>query len=128
MPGPARAGALIYAKDMHRLAGFYEAVLGMRTLHATAELMVIESPDFQMVLHALPAAYAERVRLSMPPAPREDTALKLFFTVPSLAEAQTRATAQGGIVFDGEWCGPRFRVRNACDPEGNVFQLREFFD
>lgn len=127
MPGPARAGALIYAKDMNRLAVFYEAVLGMRTLHATAELMVIESADFQMVLHALPPAYAERVQITTPPQPREDTALKLFFTVESLAEARERATALGGIVFDDEWAGPRFRVRNACDPEGNVFQLREFF-
>lgn len=127
MPGPARAGALIYAKDMNRLAVFYEALLGMRTLHATPELMVIESPDFQMVLHALPPAYAERVQLHTPPVPREDTALKLFFTVDSLAEARERAAEFGGIVFDDEWAGPRFRVRNACDPEGNVFQLREFF-
>jgi predicted enzyme related to lactoylglutathione lyase len=48
--------------------------------------------------------------------------------VDSLAEAKAQATALGGIVFDDEWSGPRFRVRNACDPEGNVFQLREFFD
>ena len=58
MPGPARAGAMIFARDAARLAEFYGAVLGMRQLHARPELIVLESPDMQLLIHAVPAHIA----------------------------------------------------------------------
>ncbi len=51
--------------------------------------------------------------------------MKFFFTVPSIAAAATVVANLGGLVFPEQWAGPGFNVRNACDPEGNVFQLRE---
>jgi predicted enzyme related to lactoylglutathione lyase len=51
--------------------------------------------------------------------------MKFFFTVPSLEAAQEIASTLGGEVYPEQWNGPGFRVRNACDPEGNVFQVRE---
>ncbi|MDC8772548.1 VOC family protein [Roseateles albus] len=61
----------------------------------------------------------------MPPAPREEQAIKLFFTVYSMEEAAAKARALGGDVFGTVYAGPSFQMRNAYDPEGNVFQLRE---
>ena len=57
---------------------------------------------------------------------REDTPIKLFFTVPSLAEAQRVAATVGGEVFDETWEGEGFLAPNGRDPEGNIFQVREF--
>ena len=125
MPGPASAGVLIYAKDLTGLAHFYEQVLGMKELHRTAEIVVLESEALQLVIHAIPAAIAAQVHISTPPQRRENVALKFFVTVASMALTQEAATRLGGQVFDESWQGPGFVVRNAMDCEGNVFQLRE---
>jgi predicted enzyme related to lactoylglutathione lyase len=125
MPGPAAAGVLIYAKDFQSLAGFYEQVLGMQRLHEDEHVIVLESAALQLVIHALPAEIAARVKIGTPPQRRADVALKFFVTVPAIAEAESAAQALGGQVFDERWQGPGFAACNAMDKEGNVFQLRE---
>lgn len=96
----------------------------MRVLRADAEHRVLESDDTQLIVHAIPPDYAGGVTVASPPVPRGEQAIKPFFTVPSLARAE--AAALGGIVFGPLWDGPGFRVRNVCDTEGNIIQLREF--
>ena len=128
MPGPARAGLFVYAVDSDRIASFYEAVVGMGRLHEDADLIVLASPDFQLLVHATPPHVAARIAITSPPRKREDTALKFFFTVPSLAAARATAARLGGEVFSESWRGPGFVVCNAMDPEGNVFQVRESAD
>lgn len=125
MPGPARAGALIYAKDLTRLADFYTQVLQMEQLHARPEIVVLESADMQLLIHAIPPHIAETIEILSPPEPREDTAIKLFFTVPSLEWAREVVGRLGGVVREEVWEGSGFSVCNALDPEGNVFQVRE---
>lgn len=127
MTGPARAGLFIYASDMARLARFYELVAGMSRVHESAELTVLQSADIQLLIHAIPDSIAAGITITSPPMRREDTALKFFFTVPSLATARAVAASLGGEVFTENWQGPGFIVCNACDPEGNVFQVREPF-
>jgi len=127
MSGPARNGLFLYAKDLERLAGFYQSLLAMRRVHATAELVVLQVPDsdMQLVIHAIPVPIAASIVITTPPVRREDSALKFFLTVPSLPEARTLAASLGGEVYTEQWQGLGFIVSNACDPEGNVFQLRE---
>ena len=125
MPDPARAGLLVYAKELERLAAFYEALLLMSRIHGSAELIILQSPDIQLVVHAIPADIASTIDIEFPPVRREQTALKFFFTVGSIAIARATAAKLGGEVFLEQWDGPGFRVCNACDPEGNIFQVRE---
>ncbi|MEG0938326.1 VOC family protein [Comamonas sp.] len=125
MAGPAAAGVLIYAKDFHLLARFYEQVLRMQRLHADEHIIVLESAALQLVIHAIPAEIATQVHIGTPPQRRADVALKFFVTVPVIAEAAIAAEELGGQVFDERWQGPGFAVCNAMDCEGNVFQLRE---
>ena len=125
MSGPARAGLFIYAKDLSRLADFYESLLGMSRVHSAPDLVVLRSPDIQLTLHAIPATIAASISISSPPEKREDAALKFFFTVPSITEAVAKAPALGGEVLPEQWQGPWFCVCNAVDPEGNIFQVRE---
>lgn len=124
MPGPARAGAVIYAKDLARLTAFYQTVLDMTLRHSEADHAVIESPDLQLVIHAIPPQIADTITIESPPVPRDEQAIKLFFTVEHLAQARSRAHALGGEVGDAGWAGPGFVAHNAHDPEGNIFQLR----
>lgn len=125
MSGPARAGLFIYAGDAERIARFYEAVAGMSRLHARDELIVLQSADIQLLVHQIPPQIAANIAIASPPNRRENTALKFFFTVPSLNEARSVAGMLGGEVFYENWRGPGFLACNAMDPEGNVFQVRE---
>lgn len=125
MPGPARAGVFIYAKHLDRLSRFYEGLLGMWVLVADDDHRVIENADQQLVLHAMLAPLAAEVVLETPPVPRTEQAIKPFFTVASLARAEAEAVHLGGFVFGPTWDGPGFVARNACDPEGNIVQLRQ---
>lgn len=125
MPGPARSGVLIYAKQVSLLSAFYEKLLGARVVHADEEHSVLQSPDTQLILHAIPAQYAAAVQIAVPPVARESQAIKPFFTVASLEAAEAVATQQGGKPWGPVWPGPGMRVRNVCDPEGNIIHLRE---
>lgn len=125
MPGPARAGLFLYASDPERLSTFYESVAGMVRLHQTDELTVLESSDIQLLIHRIPPSITASITICSPPERREDTALKFFFTVPSLAGARQQAALLSGEVVSENWIGPGFVVCNACEPEGNIFQVRE---
>ena len=125
MPGPARAGVLIYAENLEAMSRFYAELLGLRVLASDAEHVVAENNDIQLVLHAIPAQYAAEITIASPPEPREEQAIKPFFTVSSLAAAERSAQQLGGFVFGPVWDGPGFKVRNACDCEGNIIQLRQ---
>jgi predicted enzyme related to lactoylglutathione lyase len=126
MSAPARAGAVIYAKNLEAISAFYEKLLSMARAYDGAEFHILESPDFQLVVHGIPPHIASEIVIQSPPIPRSETAIKLFFTTPSLAAARRDAPILGGAVFEETWDGPGFRACNACDPEGNIFQLREF--
>ena len=126
MSGPARAGLFIYAADPERLADFYLQMLGMVRVRTTAELVILNSPDLQIVVHAMPGDAAAESSASSPPVRREAAAFKFFHTVPSISALEPLARALGGEILAEQWRGPGFIVRNAVDPEGNIFQLREF--
>lgn len=126
--GPSRHGLFIYAVDAERLAAFYEALLGLRRVHASPQVIVLGLPDsdLQLVVHPIPPAIAATIEIRSPPEPREDTALKFFFTVTSLDTARALAAGLGGCVEEHAWPGTGFVMCRGWDPEGNIFQLREF--
>jgi predicted enzyme related to lactoylglutathione lyase len=125
MAGPATSGVLIYAKNVERLATFYDTVLGMSRAHDSPELVVLESPEMQVVIHGIPAKIAQSISITAPPARREQSALKAFFAVESISAARIAAAQLGGEVFEDAVKARGFKACNACDPEGNIFQVRE---
>lgn len=125
MSGPAKAGLFLYVKELVRLAEYYSTLLQMAELHRTADLVVLQSEDIQLVLHAIPAHIAKDISITSPPQLREQTPLKFFFTIPSIEDARSVAAKLGGGVLAEQWSAPTFHVCNAFDPEGNIFQLRE---
>ena len=85
----------------------------------------LKSPGSQIIIHAIPTQFADSIVIASPPVPREEQAIKPFFTVDSLAEAERAVEECGGRVWGPVWPGPGTRVRNVCDPEGNILHLRE---
>ena len=128
MAGPARSGIFIYAKYLRPLADFYRQVIGMTVVTDSEDMVVLEQHGLQLVVHAIPADIAAQVDIQTPPVKRDNTAIKFFVAVPSIDQARQQAAALGGAVFEENWTGPGFLVCNAMDPEGNVFQVREFAD
>jgi len=121
------AGAIVYAKDIHALARFYAAVADLEVMHEVDDHIVLESEAVELVIVAIPAATAARIVITTPPQRRENTAFKLVFGVPSLAQARETAQANGGELNPParEWSFQGLRVCDGCDPEGNMIQLRE---
>lgn len=115
----------MYAKNAPQLVEFYSTVIGMHQVHATPDLTVLEGDGIQLLVHRIPPAIAATFTLSVPPRPREEAALKFFFTVPSLDDARAAAWQLGGDLIGERYTTPGFRVSNAYDPEGNIFHLRE---
>ena len=127
MAFPFSAGAVVYAKDIHRLARFYAAVADLEVMHEVDDHIVLESETVELVIVAIPAATAARIVITTPPEKRESTAFKLVFAVPSLAQARETAKLNGGELYapGKEWSFQGLRVCDGFDPEGNVIQLRE---
>ena len=125
MPDSSHAGVVLYALDLERVATFYEGVLGMERRVSDADHVALFSGDFQLVIHAIPAPIAATIVIQSPPEPREETAFRLFFTVANLSQAARTVAERGGELFPHGGKDDGVRVRDGCDPEGNIFQLRE---
>ena len=80
----------------------------------------------QLLVHETPKQVADQIEIKSPPERRFDTALKFFFPVDSIEKTSEMITELGGVVLEDIYKGPKFNVRNVTDPEGNVFQIREF--
>jgi catechol 2,3-dioxygenase-like lactoylglutathione lyase family enzyme len=124
---PFTAGAIVYAKDIQRLARFYAAVADLEIVHEVADHVVLESETYELVIVAIPAATAARIAIATPPVRRTNTAFKPSFRVDSLAAVRAAAREADGELDppEKEWDFQGMRVCDGCDPEGNMIQLRE---
>jgi len=122
-----KSGAVLFAKDLPRMAKFYEELLHLSVAVADRDKVVLESAEFLLVVHAVPPEVAESITITSPPELRTNVPIKLFFPVASLAEARAKASSLGGALYPShkEWGGRGFRACDGYDPEGNIVQLRE---
>lgn len=119
-------GAVLYAKDLRRLADFYSAVTGLQVNTIREGFAVLGPVSAQLVIVQIPSRIAEAIRIETPPVCREDTPIKLVFAVADLSAARDVARDRGGAVkpVEREWDFDGVKVCDGYDPEGNVFQLR----
>jgi catechol 2,3-dioxygenase-like lactoylglutathione lyase family enzyme len=122
-----RPGAVIFAKDLKRMARFYEVVAGLTVVHTASDHVVLMCQGLELVVHTIPEAVASAIDVTEPPELRDEAAIKLSLPVPSLAAARSRAARLGGAVGpqESEWDGGGYRACDGYDPEGNVVQFRE---
>lgn len=120
-------GAVIFAKDVARLAAFYEQIFSLAVKYATPDKVILETSSLLLVIHAIPADVASSINITEPPLMRENCALKLILPVQSLAETRAKAHALGGGLAPEamEWSAGNFNACDGFDPEGNVLQFRE---
>ena len=120
-------GAVLYAKDLDRLVEFYSSVAGIVPRSADKGFAILGAGPSQFVILRIPKHIADAIDIAAPPEPREDMPLKLVFGVVDIAHARSRAAELGGAVnaAEREWKFEGAKVCDGCDPEGNVFQLRQ---
>lgn len=119
--------AVVYAKDLDRVAAFYEHVAGLAAVERTEGFVVLRGGAAELTVVRIRPDLAAAIHVATPPAARTETPVKLVFTVPSLAAARVAAADRGGALQADEaaWTWHGFRRLDGVDPEGNVVQLRE---
>ena len=121
-----QAGAVLYAKNFSNLADFYQQVVTLEITARDENFVVLESETFQLTLLQIPDSIATSLKITEPPIPRENTAIKLVFYIESIENARQIVEKLGGELQhkDKEWEFDGCLVIDGHDPEGNVFQLR----
>ncbi len=123
---PPKSGAVVFAKDVERVAAFYRETMALAVEQQDDGFVVLGSAATELVVHAIPPAIAAQIDIAVPPRPREDASVKLIFPVADLAAARAAACAHGGQIepAEREWEWRGYRICDGVDPEGNVVQIR----
>lgn len=122
-----KPSAVVFAKDVAKLARFYGDVAGLEKVHSDSDHVVLDGGHFQLVVHGIPKKVADRIEITEPPRIRDATPIKICLPVRSIKKARTQAAGLGGRVGakEKEWQARGFTACDGHDPEGNVFQVRE---
>lgn len=126
MKAKIQCGAVIYAKDMLRIAEFYKNVAELIIFDTNKTHIKLEKESFQLVVLQVSERISESIEINEPPLRRENTPIKLVFFVESIRKIRQIIMSFGGELngTDREWEFDGCIVCDGQDPEGNVFQLR----
>ena len=122
----SRTGAVLFVRNLERVATFYSVVLGLTEANRADDHILLESPGFQLVVHRISVG-ASAADIMRPSARRATAAFKPVFFVPNISRLREVAETHGGVMepADQEWSFNGVTVCDALDPEGNVIQFRE---
>jgi catechol 2,3-dioxygenase-like lactoylglutathione lyase family enzyme len=114
------SNAMLYVKDIERMASFYRDTLGLQPIAETRleNWVEFETGGARFSLHAVPNEIAQGIDLGNPPQPRENVPVKLTFAVADADREMERLTRLGVPLIRRPW--------GACDvvdPEGNILQI-----
>ena len=112
--------AMIYVKDLERMAAFYGEILKMKPIEETRmdSWVEFEAGSIRFALHAIPAPIAAQIEISSPPRPRDGNPIKLTFEVEDVAFERERLEGLGVMMMQRPW-----GAYDGIDPEGNVFGI-----
>lgn len=122
------ASAVLFAKNLEKVATFYAAVTGLEQLDRVEEgFYLLGQRQFRFYIVLIPGSLANGITLDKPPKVREETPIKLVFSIDDIERARRVAPNHGGIVDppEREWEFGGARRCDGIDPEGNVFQLAQ---
>lgn len=123
----SRVGAVLFAKNVDRVATFYSVVLGLAETNRADDHVLLESPGFELVVHRAIGGGSAASDVAGLPARRATAAFKPVFFVPSISRLRGVAESHGGVMESAaqEWSFNGVTVCDGLDPEGNVIQFRE---
>ena len=112
--------AMIFVKDLNRMAAFYGDMLGLKPVAETRTGSWVEfnAGNASLALHAIPPYLADGIEISSPPRVRETNPTKLVFAVEDVQSGRARLEELGVTIVLRPW-----GTCDGVDPEGNVFQI-----
>lgn len=121
----ANVGAVLFVKDLEKVAAFYSATFEMDVVLGDAEHSVLNCRSFELVVHQIPKYLADQIRIESPPHRRVEGAIRLNFPAQSIDKARQMARSLGGEVDDTPppWANSDANIFLGYDPEGNVFAV-----
>ncbi len=120
-------GLVIFAKDVERVSAYYQQTLNLSVSETKNSHQVLNGPDIEVVIHAIPAALAASITIDQPPVSRGNAAIKPAFRVDDLEAVRAATVATGGTLkpFKKAWNIRGALVLDGCDPEGNIVQFKQ---
>jgi catechol 2,3-dioxygenase-like lactoylglutathione lyase family enzyme len=112
--------AMIYVKDINRMATFYGNTLGLKPVEETRmeNWVEFEAGPTRFSLHSIPIEIADQIQISSPPRPREKNPVKLSFEVDDIAAERQRLESLGVTIVQRPW-----GAYDGIDPEGSIFGI-----
>ncbi len=119
------AGAVLYAKNLKKMTGFYVALGGKPGDGQAGEFAIIATQDVELILLQVPEAIAEKIDITDPPTIRTSTPIKPIIRVDSIDEVLDWLPRLNGQVVPqtSRWTFRNQEVQDIVDPEGNIVQL-----
>jgi predicted enzyme related to lactoylglutathione lyase len=123
----ANVSAVLFAKDLRRVADFYVGALDMVCGASDEHHSVLRCCGFELMVHQIPKHIADVIDLQQPPQRRSDAAIRLNFPVHDVETARRLAKTFGGQIDDvpPQWADPKALMFLGFDPEGNVFKVSQ---
>lgn len=123
----ANVSAVLFVKDLDRVAAFYSVGLEMNRVTGDPDHSVLECRGFRLMVHQIPKHIADRIRIESPPHRRVEGAIRLNFPIQSIHDTRRAARSMGGDFDDAPppWATPDSNVFLGHDPEGNVFAVSQ---
>lgn len=98
-------GAMLFVKDLSRMAEFYGKTLGLQPIAVTRTDVWVEfsAGNSALALHAIPKEIADHIEISSPPRPREGNPVRLVFEMDDVERERTRLAALEITMLERPW-------------------------
>jgi predicted enzyme related to lactoylglutathione lyase len=122
----SNVSAVLFVKDLQKVAAFYIGALGMRCLIDDKHHSALECHGFKLIVHQIPKHIADGITIEQPPERRVWGAVRLDYPVQSVEESRRLAKSFGGDIDDAppDWADPNANFFFGYDPEGNQIGVR----
>ena len=123
----SQTGAVIFAKNLDRMAAFYSLMLGFTDVSRDEDHIVLQSSGVQFVVQRIIDGGSAAGDASGPPTHRSTAVSKPVFLVPSISRLRGMAETHGAVLepADREWSFGGFILCDGLDPDGNAIRFRE---
>ena len=123
----SNVSAVLFVKDLPRVAAFYSKALGMKVTASDEHHSAFDCAGFRLVVHQIPKHIAEAIVVDQPPRRRVTAALRLDYPVRNIADSRQAARALGGDIDETPppWADSGANFFFGYDPEGNQFGVNQ---
>jgi len=119
--------AVLFAKDLSRLANFRSEVTGMSCRSDDETHTRLERSGFELILHQIPMQIADTIEIERRPVRRVGGSVRLDYPVENIETGREVAKSLGGGIDEDSpsWAEEDTNFYLGYDPEGNVFGVSQ---